>query len=374
MSDSVGNVGLAFGICIGAGLATAVGSCLPFVVNKANPVYLSVSLAVSAGVMIYVSFMEIFTKSLDAFSEALADRPRLAYPMATVCLFGGMGLCAILDLIVHRLNPKHNCSTLPSQMLSSDINGAAPSPPTSIRESQSNDCLAGETGTTSSTPQPLKSSDSAIFEIVPSAGPRDHEIRNRKCPANLCLSSSSCYHIHHTKADKYPSLTLDPHGQSSHALHKMGLLSAIAIAVHNLPEGLATFMASLSSPSLGASLAVAIAIHNIPEGIVVALPIYYSTGSKWKAFMWGTLSGVSEPMGAAVGYGILKATGNGQNGGFSPLAYGIMFGLVGGIMIFISLTELLPTAHRYCQDDQKIKMGMVGGMAIMALSLVLFKL
>ncbi|KAJ3031623.1 Zinc transporter [Rhizophlyctis rosea] len=147
----------------------------------------------------------------------------------------------------------------------------------------------------------------------------------------------------------------------------MGTLSALAIAIHNFPEGLATFMAALQSPTLGASLA----IHNIPEGICVALPIYYSTHSKTRAFLWGTLSGISEPIGALVGYGILRLTGS--TNGFSKIAYGTMFGMVGGMMVFISLTELLPTAHRYCRDEGKIKTAVVVGMGVMALSLVLFE-
>merc|ERR1719190_247306 len=113
--------------------------------------------------------------------------------------------------------------------------------------------------------------------------------------------------------------------------------TAAAIAIHNFPEGLATFVATLMDPAVGATLAVAIAIHNIPEGLCVALPIYYSTQSRVKGFLWALLSGLSEPVGALIGYAIIKSTGDDMN----QLVYGILFGLVGGMMVMIVILELL---------------------------------
>ena len=78
------------------------------------------------------------------------------------------------------------------------------------------------------------------------------------------------------------------------------LCSGLAVGIHNFPEGLATFVAALSSPSLGIALAIAIALHNIPEGVCVAMPVYYATGKKWKGFLWAFLSGISEPFGESV--------------------------------------------------------------------------
>jgi len=143
----------------------------------------------------------------------------------------------------------------------------------------------------------------------------------------------------------------------------MGGLTAMAIAIHNFPEGLATFMASLQDPALGIAIAIAIAIHNIPEGIAVAVPIYYATGSRRKAFGYSFLSGVSEPVGAAVGYLILLPF-------LSDLVFGILFAIVAGIMVFISLDELLPSAREYGEHHYSIG-GLVSGMAVMAVSLVL---
>ena len=144
----------------------------------------------------------------------------------------------------------------------------------------------------------------------------------------------------------------------------MGMFTALAIAIHNFPEGLATFAAALSDPALGLSIAVAIAIHNIPEGISVSVPIYYATGSKKKAFYYSFLSGVAEPVGALIGYFILLNF-------FSEFVFGILFAGVAGIMVFISLDELLPSAQKYGEHHLSIY-GLILGMAVMALSLLMF--
>lgn len=150
-------------------------------------------------------------------------------------------------------------------------------------------------------------------------------------------------------------------------LVKMGLSTAVAIAIHNFPEGLATFVAALDDPGVGAVLALAIGIHNIPEGLCVALPIYYATGNRWKAFLWGCLSGLSEPVAALLGWAILAKT-------VTQDVYAVLFGLVSGMMVIISLKELIPTAHRYDPDDTVVTYSLIGGMVIIALSLVLFKI
>lgn len=150
-------------------------------------------------------------------------------------------------------------------------------------------------------------------------------------------------------------------------LVKMGLNTAFAIALHNFPEGLATFVAALDDPSVGAVLAIAIGIHNIPEGLCVALPIYYATGNRWKAFMWGCLSGMSEPIAALLGWAVLANA-------MSDNVYAILFGLVSGMMVIISMKELIPTAHRYDPEDTVVTYSLISGMFIIALSLVLFKL
>ena len=152
------------------------------------------------------------------------------------------------------------------------------------------------------------------------------------------------------------------------ALHRLGLLSALAIAIHNFPEGIATFIGALNDPEMGAGITFAIAIHNIPEGIAVAIPIYYATKSKAKALLYATLSGLSEVVGALLCVAVTSIFGIGLTGG-GP-AFPLVLSAVAGIMIYISLDELLPTAEKYGKHHIAIT-GVVGGMAIMGISLLI---
>lgn len=150
-------------------------------------------------------------------------------------------------------------------------------------------------------------------------------------------------------------------------LLQMGLLTAVAIALHNFPEGLATFVAVLDNPSAGAVLAIAIAMHNVPEGLCVAIPVYYATGNRRKAFLWGALSGMSELFAAFFGWAVLSSS-------YSEALFGVLFGLVSGMMVSICIRELLPTAHRHDPRDDLVTKSFVVGMIVMGFSLVLFRL
>ena len=152
------------------------------------------------------------------------------------------------------------------------------------------------------------------------------------------------------------------------ALHRLGLLSALAIAVHNFPEGIATFIGALNDPEMGAGITFAIAIHNIPEGIAVAIPIYYATKSKGKALLYATLSGMSEVIGALLCLAVTAIFGIELTGG-GP-TFPLVMAAVAGIMIYISLDELLPTAEKYGKHHIAIA-GVIGGMAIMGISLLI---
>ena len=152
------------------------------------------------------------------------------------------------------------------------------------------------------------------------------------------------------------------------ALHRLGILSALAIAIHNFPEGIATFIGALNDPQMGIGITFAISIHSIPEGIAVAIPIYYATKSKGKALLYATLSGMSEVIGAALCWAVTAIFGVELTGG-SP-AFPLILAAVAGIMIYISLDELLPTAEKYGKHHVAIA-GVVGGMAIMGTSLLI---
>ena len=153
-------------------------------------------------------------------------------------------------------------------------------------------------------------------------------------------------------------------GAGNH-LKRIGIMSAIVIAIHNFPEGIATFVSAMTDPNIGISIAVAVGIHNIPEGIAVAVPIYYATKSKNKAFFYSMSSGLAEPAGAVAGYFLLSSL-------FSTASFmGIILAAVAGIMVYISLDELLPTAEKYGEHHPAI-LGVIAGMAVMGIGLLLF--
>ena len=155
---------------------------------------------------------------------------------------------------------------------------------------------------------------------------------------------------------------------SEKAMHRLGIMSALAIAIHNFPEGIATFIGALNDPEMGAGITFAIAIHNIPEGIAVAIPIYYATKSKAKALLYATLSGFSEVIGALLCLAVTAVFGLELTGGGAT--FPLVLSAVAGIMIYISLDELLPTAEKYGKHHIAIA-GVVGGMAVMAVSLLI---
>lgn len=153
-------------------------------------------------------------------------------------------------------------------------------------------------------------------------------------------------------------------GDNAAALRRVGLLTALAISAHNLPEGMATFFATLQSPTLGMPLALAIAVHNIPEGIAIAIPVYAATRSQAVALAVSIGAGLAEPLGALIGYALL-------GGDLSAHSYGWVFGLIAGVMVFLSLDELLPAAKRHSGGHETVY-GLIGGMGLMSISLVLF--
>ena len=166
-----------------------------------------------------------------------------------------------------------------------------------------------------------------------------------------------------------PHETLDPHDpafQENKRRHiaRVGMMAAFAITAHNFPEGLATFFATLENPAVGMPLALAIAIHNIPEGISIAAPVYFATRNRKKTVLACLASGLAEPLGAVLGYTMLKPF-------LSPFVFGAVFGVIAGVMVFLALDELLPSAKRY-SDGHETVYGLTSGMAVIALSLVLF--
>lgn len=260
----------AFILTLIAGLATGIGSLIAFFAKKTNTKFLCLSLGFSAGVMIYVSMVEIFQQANKSLVLGLGEK--LGSTVNVISFFAGIFVIAIIDkLVPNSENP--------------------------------------------------------------------HEIKNVE-------------DIDEDKVKKNKSLL------------RTGLFTALAITIHNFPEGLATFVSALNDVSLAIPITVAIAIHNIPEGISVSVPIYYATGDKKKAFLYSFLSGMSEPLGAVIGYTLLRNF-------FNDITLGVLLSAVAGIMVFISLDELLPTAREYGEHHISIY-GLIAGMAVMAISLIMF--
>lgn len=321
MTTTLDNAPLAFVLVIAAGLSTALGAAAVFfqrLVALASKQVLAAGLGFSGGVMLYVSFAEIFVKSQGAFTDAGNDAHH-AYMLATVCLFLGMLMLRLLALLVHKIDGDHHQCEVDLPQIRSNVIGA----------------------------------DDVVVNVTPGLAQEQ-----APAPADVEAAGPTGSTGEKAAAD----------GETDKKLQRMGLNTAAAISIHNFPEGLATFVATLAEPSVGATLAIAIAIHNVPEGLCVALPIYYATGSRIRGFLYALLSGISEPIGALIGYAIIKSTGEDMN----QTIYGILFGLVAGMMIMIVLLELLPTGYRYDPQDKYVTNSLVCGMLTMAASLVLF--
>ncbi len=257
--DAPGNVAVALGLTLLAGLSTGIGSAIAYFIRRPKIVYLSFALGVSGGVMIYVSFMELLPTAFESVGE----------PLSLLFFFAGIAFIGIVDLLVPEKENPHNLEGLD---------------------------------------QP-----------------------------------------------KHPDQT--------HALMRTSMMTALAIGIHNFPEGMATFASALSDVRLGLFIAIALALHNIPEGIAVSMPILYATSNKNKAFVYSFLSGISEPVGALVGYLLLMPF-------LTPVVLAGTLAFVAGVMIYISLDELLPMAHSYGHGHLVIS-GIVLGMLLMAVSLLM---
>jgi len=261
-------VWIAFGLTAIAGLSTGIGSLIALLAKRTNTKFLCASLGLSAGVMLYVSFMDIIPEAKEELTRHLGERTGAL--TLTLAFFGGIALIALIDLLIPKMNNPHELQ--------------------SIEDMRKN---------------------------------------------------------------------------GNQSLHRAGVFVALSLAIHNFPEGIAAFTSALNNLSVAIPIIIAIAIHNIPEGIAVSVPIYHATGNKRKAFWMSFLSGLTEPLGALIAYLFLMPF-------WTPLINGIVLAAVAGIMVYISLDELLPTAEKYGEHHVSIS-GLIVGMFIMALSLLFFK-
>ncbi len=260
-------VPIAFLITVLAGLSTSIGGLISFFIKPGNMRALSFGMSFSAGVMIYISFMEILPESVHKLTEHFDGGKALGASMAIGLFFVGALITALIDQLV------------PEHLSENAVEGACSGP-----------------------------------------------------------------------------------GKNKKNIGKVGFITAFALCLHNFPEGLAVFASGLDSLSLSIPIGIAIALHNIPEGVSVALPICNATGSRKKAFWWATASGLAEPAGAVIGFAFIGSLSDG-------MTLGVVFALIAGIMVFIALDELLPTAQEYGHGHEAI-LGTFMGMFVMAASLL----
>lgn len=260
----------AVGYALGAGIATGIGGLLVLLFRKKHNRALAAMLGFSAGVMVYVSFIEIFPEAEAILTNARGEQRGKI--LTVLSFFFGIILSALID------------------------------------------------------------------ELVPEPG---------KPPAS-----------HGGQTDG-----LRGSASRSGKLYKTGIFTALAVTLHNFPEGIAAFISGVKDPLFGLSIALAIAIHNIPEGISIAMPVYYATESRGKAFWIALLSGLSEPLGAVLAALILGPL-------ISDTLFGMVLSAVAGVMIYISMDELLPTAREY-GEQYLVILGFVLGMGVMAAGVLL---
>jgi len=344
MVKTGGDVGLAFALSTGAGLATCIGGLIIFfkrLVSLASPKSLAIALSLSAGVMIFISLVEIFTESVENFSNGFSilvenqDKScgelgfdfdsynetsktfnciscdesceGNAWLSTTGCFILGAVIIFVIDFIVQKISPAAH-----DELELEDIN--------KLQEMNNDEATPNQNGSSTNTVNNVENgnqSQQKLFE----AGTKE--------------------------------------------LNRTGVLTAIAIGIHNIPEGVATYISAVSDLRVGASLAIGIALHNIPEGIAVATPVFFATKSRWKAFLWTFTSALAEPFGAMLAWLIV---GDGLN----PTLEGLMFGIVCGMMTTISFKELLPNSFKYHPEGPTVIISILAGFGIMVLSLILF--
>jgi len=298
--ENMSNVGIALGLTLFAGMATGIGSIIAFTASRTNYRFLSVATGFSAGVMLYVSFVEILFKGRESLASIYGEE--MGNWINVGSFFGGILLIGLVDALIPAASNPHEVHSEEETAPLSDPNAPVPD----------FDALM----------------DRPASEI--------------------------------------------PSGSHHHKLMRMGLFTALAIGIHNFPEGLATFLAAMEDPQLGLAIAIAIALHNIPEGISVSVPVFYATGDRRKAFAYSFASGLAEPVGAGIAYLVMRYFLGTESGVIPPQVMGILFAGVAGIMVYISLDELLPTSRAYGRGHDSL-FGLVAGMALMALSLLLMQ-
>ncbi|CAF1273900.1 unnamed protein product [Adineta ricciae] len=340
---------IAFALNIGAGLATCIGGLVPFsrkLISLAKPSRIGIALALSAGVMIFISLAEIFGKSDEEFQK-----------------FFGKNATNICQ------NLTNSCQDLQFQCANRNVCNEIRTVCQTFTNETSNefDCdktCRGHSKTLTTVFFLLGAALIFLLDFIVHKISPDHKHD---------IDIEEINHLNHQAvsirdpedgSNSHPNGSLH-HKKAHQSLNRTGILTALAIGLHNLPEGIATFLAASINLKTAVPLALGIALHNIPEGIAVATPVYFATQSKWKGLLYTFISALAEPLGGLICFLIIS-------NGLNPFVNGAMFGIVVGMMVTISLKELIPTALRFCTSKGQISVSVLAGMLIMALSLIIF--
>jgi len=332
------DVGLAFALSTSAGLATCIGGLVIFfkrLVHLASPKSLAVALSLSGGVMIFISLVEIFGESVENFSAGFTE---IVESNSSSC--GEIGL---------EFDSKDENGTFHCLKCDANCEGNA---------------WLSTTGCFILGALLIFVIDFIVVKISPAAHD-ELELDDLNKLQEMNSDEVSDKHTSNNNVEKGHQIQQKAFESGTKELNRTGILTAIAIGIHNIPEGVATYISALSDLRVGASLAIGIALHNIPEGIAVATPVFFATKNRTKAFLWTFTSALAEPFGAMLAWLIV---GDGLN----PNLEGAMFGVVCGMMTTISFKELLPNAFKYYPSGPYVIVSILCGFAIMDLSLILF--
>ena len=384
----------------------------PRLANLANRTMLAISLGFAAGVMLYVSLVQIYGKKTygNFYQDGegrFDEQTSLMY--STFSFFGGCILMMVLDKIVDWLlkysEHEHEHSEHSEQRREERGSSGSENNNNNDEDEDDEDVLLEDESDIDVNNNNNGKNEPAVAGIID--GLAKHPVEELDEMKNNFITKIKIeqegqmqgqdHHNHHHQDQEQEQVqqvvavvdmdveTSSPtteqqqnhhhhqqqqqqqHRNNKTKLRSMGFAMALAIAIHNFPEGMASFLAYKADPALGVALAIGIALHNIPEGLCVSMPLYYATSKRWYSFWWGTLSGLSEPLGAVFAWLVLR-----NDDGLDGTTNGVLFGVVSGMMTVISIHELLPNAHKYALNGSTVTYSFLCGAFIIALSIMLF--
>jgi ZIP family zinc transporter len=377
------DIGIAFTITIIAGLATSIGGAVVFAPSMVNfnPTILSFGLAVGAGAVLYLAFVDLLPSSLEFLSSSssssvhnddhgnneddIPDEQDLSLLWATLSFFGGIATLTVLSLLERWISPNsHDHDIVIKNCANDSVTNTTTSGGGTDDSIEREDPSFGTTHPVEDgdIEEDLRRNNATNGDASVVDG--DNVVHNLESPELADTLSMSDKTVASDGSKKSHNTTFILGPSERKRLWQSGISTGVALFLHNLPEGIITYLAALDDPVVGSVLAIGILLHNIPEGAAVSLPIYYSTQKRWLAFGASVVTGLAQPIGALLAYWILAS----QN--YSDITFGVMFGVASGMLVYVAAKNLLPTAHRYDPNDTVTTTGFILGMVVIAIALV----